>query len=373
MSERAFKVLLVFGTRPEAIKLALVLRELQASERIEPVVCVSAQHDELLDQALDVFSIKPDYSLDVMTYDQSLFHITRVVLERIEPVLKAERPDLILVQGDANTAFAGALAGYYCKIPVAHVEAGLRTHDKYAPFPEEMNRCLIDRLAELLFAPTEVARENLLSEGIAKDAIFVTGNTEIDALYFVRDRVPPRERFDFRRASPQGKIILVTAHRRESFAGGIARICQALRDLARRNNDVTIVYAVHPNPNVREVVQSELAKQERIVLLDPPDYASFVRLMEESALILTDSGGIQEAGAALHIPLLVLRNKTDRVEGIKAGAARLVGTDPGRIVFEAECLLRDSQACEKMMGAENPYGDGNAAVRIAKIIEERYL
>lgn len=368
MSERAFKVLLVFGTRPEAIKLALVLRELQASEQIEPVVCVSAQHDALLDQALDVFSIEPDYSLDVMIYDQSLSHITRVVLERIEPVLKAERPDLILVQGDANTAFAGALAGYYCKIPVAHVEAGLRTHDKYAPFPEEMNRCLIDRLAELLFAPTEVARQNLLSEGIAKDAIFVTGNTEIDALYFVRDRVPPKERFDF-----SGKVILVTAHRRESFESGITQICHALRDLAQRNEELTIVYAVHPNPNVQEIVTAELAKEERIILIEPPDYASFVHLMEEAALILTDSGGIQEAGAALHIPLLVLRDKTDRVEGIKTGAARLVGTDPGRIVFEAERLLRDSQAYEKMREAENPYGDGNAAMRIAKIIEERYL
>lgn len=368
MSKRAFKVLLVFGTRPEAIKLALVLRELQASEQIEPVVCVSTQHDELLDQTLGVFSIKPDYSLDVMIYDQSLFHITRVVLERIEPVLKAERPGLILVQGDANTAFAGALAGYYCKIPVAHVEAGLRTFDKYAPFPEEMNRCLIDQLAELLFAPTKVARQNLLSEGIAEDTIFVTGNTEIDALYYIRDQVPPKERFNF-----PGRVILVTAHRRESFAGGIARICQALRDLAQRNNDVTIVYAVHPNPNVREVVQFELAEQERIILLDSPDYVSFVHLMEESTLILTDSGGIQEAGAALHIPLLVLRDKTDRVEGIKTGAARLVGTDPERIVFEAERLLRDSHAYEKMMGAENPYGDGNAAVRIAKIIEKRYL
>lgn len=362
------KALLLFGTRPEAIKLAPVLRELRTCERIEPIVCVSAQHRELLDQVLGIFSIDPDYDLKVMVPDQSLFHITRAILERIEPVLEKEGPDLILVQGDAHTAFVGALAGYYCKIPVAHVEAGLRTSDKYAPFPEEMNRRLVDQIACLLFAPTQVARQNLLAEGISEGAIFVTGNTEIDALYYIRDRVPPRERF----ALP-GRVILVTAHRRESFDGGIARICQALRDLAKRNSDVTIVYAVHPNPHVREVVEVALAGRERIVLIDPPDYASFVHLLVGSALILTDSGGIQEAGAALHIPLLVLREETERVEGLRTGAARLVGTDPARIVTETERLLRDPRAYDKMRRAENPYGDGKAAVRIRKIIEERFL
>ncbi len=359
------KALVVFGTRPEAIKLAPVLLELARSERVEPVVCVSGQHRELLDQVLAVFSITPDYDLDVMIPDQSPFHITRAILERIEPVLAAERPDFVLVQGDAHTAFVGALAAYYERVPVAHVEAGLRTSDLYAPFPEEMNRRLIDRIAALHFAPTERAKANLLAEGIREETVFVTGNTEIDALYFVRDR-PPTTRFSF-----PGRLVLVTAHRRESFGGGIARICRALRKLAQENKDVTIVYAVHPNPHVRRVVASELSGAERVALLDPPDYPSFVHLMATSTLILTDSGGVQEAAAALHVPLLVLRDETERVEGLLTGAARLVGTDPERIVSEAERLLQDPQAYAEMAAAENPYGDGRAAARIREVLEER--
>ena len=357
------KVLLVFGTRPEAIKLAPVVRELAASSRVKPVVCVSGQHRELLDQALSVFSIVPDYDLRVMVEDQSPLDVTRAILERIEPVLNAERPDLLLVQGDAQTAFVGALAGYYRRIPVAHVEAGLRTGDRYAPFPEEMNRRLVDAIASLHFAPTEEARERLLREAVPPQGIFVTGNTEIDALCFVRDRVPPKTRLSF-----PGRVVLVTAHRRESLAGGIARICQGLRRLAERS-DVTIVYAVHPNPQVRRVAEAELRGVARIVLLDPPDYGSFVHLMAASTLILTDSGGIQEAAAALHIPILVLRDRTERVEGVQTGAARLVGTDPERIASEAGRLLDDPALYDEMRRAKNPYGDGRAAARIREVLE----
>ncbi len=363
---RALKVLLFFGTRPEAIKLAPVLQTLRSIKRIEPVICVSAQHRELLDQVLQLFSIVPDYDLNLMRPDQNLFWITRSILERIEPVLLSERPDLVIIQGDAHTAFAGALASYYAKIPVAHVEAGLRTHDKYAPFPEEMNRSFIDRIAELNFAPTKNAQENLLAEGIAKETVFVTGNTEIDALFLARERAPLVEE------PISGKVILVTAHRRESFHGGILRICEALRELAQRR-DVAIIYPVHPNPNVRRTVEAELAGRERIRLIDPLDYVSFVHLMARAAIILTDSGGVQEGAAALHIPLLVLRDVTERVEGLQSGGARLVGTDTEKIVAEVNRLLDDEHAYKEMAQAQNPYGDGHAATRIVEIIKERFL
>jgi UDP-N-acetylglucosamine 2-epimerase (non-hydrolysing) len=366
MGVSALKVLLFFGTRPEAIKLAPVLQALRSVERIEPVVCVSAQHRELLDQALQLFSIAPDYDLDLMRPDQDLFQITRSILERIEPVLSSKRPDLVIVQGDAHTAFVGALASYYAKIPIAHVEAGLRTHDKYAPFPEEMNRAFIDRVADLHFASTKNARENLLAEGLAEESVYVTGNTEIDALFLARERVPLVE------VPISGKVILVTVHRRESFHGGILRICEALRELAQRR-DVTIVYPVHPNPNVRRTVEAKLAGRERISLIDPLDYVSFVHLMARATIIFTDSGGVQEGAAALHIPLLVLRDTTERVEGLQNGGARLVGTDPERIVAEANRLLDDKHAYDKMARAKNPYGDGHAATRIVEIIEERFL
>ena len=283
--------------------------------------------------------------------------------EGIRPVLAAERPDLVFVQGDAQSALSGALAAYYERVPVAHVEAGLRTGDRYAPFPEEMNRRLIDTIASLHFAPTERARMRLLSEGIPDGSILVTGNTEIDALQYVCDRIAPRERFSF-----PGRLVLVTAHRRESFGDGIARICQSLRRLAERP-DLTIVYAVHPNPHVRAVVEAKLRGVPRIVLLDPPDYASFVYVMASSTLILTDSGGIQEAAAALHVPVLVLRDKTERVEGVETGAARLVGTDPEGVVAQAERLLDDEVLYGEMKRARNPYGDGKAAGRIRQALE----
>ncbi len=363
MAER-LKALFFFGTRPEAIKLAPVIRRLSDSPRFESMVCVSGQHRSLLDQALSVFSIAPDHDLSVMIPNQSLFHLTRSILERFEPLLARERPDLLIVQGDAQTAFVGALAAYYSRIPVAHVEAGLRTGDPYAPYPEEMNRRLIDRIASFLFAPTETAKENLLHEGTAEEAIVVTGNTEIDALRYVRENVPPRVRFDF-----PGEVVLVTAHRRESFSGGIARICDGLRRLADLVPEITIVFSVHPNPRVRKVVYKELSDRDRIVLIDPPDYASFVHLLSSSHLVLTDSGGIQELGAALHIPVLVLRERTERVEGIEIGAARLVGTDPERIAAEATRLLDDPEEYARMREAGNPYGDGRAAERIVEALE----
>lgn len=362
------KALCFFGTRPEAIKLAPVIRRLSESPRFEPIVCVSGQHRALLDQALSVFSITPDHDLSVMIPDQSLFYVTRSILERFEPILKRERPHLLIVQGDAQTAFVGALAAYYSRIPVAHVEAGLRTGDPYAPYPEEMNRRLIDRIAAFLFAPTETAKENLLHEGAAEKAIVVTGNTEIDALQYVRENVPPRIRFDF-----PGRVVLVTAHRRESFSGGLARICEGLRKLAGLAPEITIVYSVHPNPHVQKAVREGLSDRDRIVLIEPPDYASFIHLLSSSHLILTDSGGIQELGAALHIPVLVLRDKTERVEGLETGAARLVGTDPERIAAEAKRLLEDAKEYARMQKAENPYGDGKAADRIANALERNLL
>lgn len=360
------KILLIFGTRPEAIKLAPILRAIKEKEDMEMIVCVSAQHRQLLDQVLTVFAIEPDYDLNIMVPNQSLFHITGSILEKIAPLLRKERPDIVVVQGDAQTAFVGALAAYYEQIPVAHVEAGLRTDDKYSPFPEEINRRLVDQIADLLFAPTEHALGNLLAEGISPERIFIVGNTEIDALHFIRGHVQPVQRFTF----PE-RVILVTAHRRESFSGGISSICQSLREIVRRNKDVRVIYSVHPNPNVQREVRERLAEIERITLLDPLDYASFVHLMVDSYLILTDSGGIQEAGPALDIPVLVVRNKTERMEGINTGAAKLIGTDPERIIAETEHLLHNRLAYTAMAQADNPYGNGTAAEKIIEILQTR--
>lgn len=367
MASEAMKVLFLFGTRPEAIKLFPVIERLKGVTSIETTLCVTAQQRDLLDQTLSALSLIPDYDLDVMIPDQSLFHTTRAILTRIEPVLHEVSPDLVIVQGDAQTTFCGALSAYYACVPVAHVEAGLRTGDKFAPYPEEMNRRLVDQIADLHFAPTARALENLRSEGIPDEGIFVTGNTEIDTLYHVRDRLRPRTTFDF-----PGHIVIATMHRRESFGTGIDRVCAALSVIADRNRDVTIVVPVHPNPHVRDKVRRALAVQERITLLDPVDYVSFVHLLAHASLILTDSGGLQEAAVGLHVPLLVLRDKTERTEGIEAGAAFLVGTDTERIVATTERLLRDEDARRRMANATNPYGDGNAADIIVSIIKERF-
>jgi len=366
--------LLIFGTRPEAIKLAPVIQELRTHAGIKPVVCVTGQHREMLDQVLSLFKIQPDYDLNIMRANQSLFDITRQALSKMEMVLKDERPDLVLVQGDTTTAFVGALASFYQKIPVGHVEAGLRTYNKYSPFPEEMDRVLIDHLADLCFVPTKRAQQNLLREGVAKEGIFVTGNTVIDALLWVMQRLPssiPQELEPLLGSGSQlsrRRLILVTGHRRENFRQGLENICRALCEIVKRNNDVEIVYSVHLNPNIREPVFRILRNVPRIHLIEPLGYLPFVQLMRLAYLILTDSGGIQEEAPTLGKPVLVMRNVTERPEGIKAGAARLVGTNVTAIVEATQQLLDDEQEYEQMAKAVNPYGDGKTAKRIVDIL-----
>jgi len=362
-------ILTVFGTRPEAIKLAPVIREL-ARRSLPTRVCVTAQHRELLDPLLEFFEIPAHYDLGIMEPDQDLFHVTTETLMRLREVLRRERPELLLVQGDTTTCFAAALAAYYERIPIAHVEAGLRTGEKYSPFPEEMNRRLTDHLADWLFAPTELAGRNLLSEGVPNERVFITGNTVVDALQLVLKD----ERF---RRLPipveitQGhRLVLVTAHRRESFQRGLASICRALRELVERHDDVEIVYPVHLNPNVQGTVRRILGGAKRVHLLEPLEYLPFLKLMEQATLILTDSGGIQEEAPTFGVPVLVMRDVTERPEGIAAGVAKLVGTDPECIVEEASVLLEDPAAYARMARAENPYGDGWAAERIVRIIKK---
>jgi UDP-N-acetylglucosamine 2-epimerase (non-hydrolysing) len=360
------RVLFVFGTRPEAIKLApVVARLLEQPSEFETRVAVTAQHRELLDQVLEAFSISPDHDLNLMQPGQTLFQSTSRIIAALEGVLAQEKPDWILVQGDTTTAFCGALAGFYAGVGIAHVEAGLRTSDKAEPFPEEMNRVLIARLADAHYAPTAEAAANLTREGVPAAAILVTGNTGIDAVLHVRDglasgrlRPGPLPRLD-----PARKLILVTAHRRESFGAGFEGICTALARLAARS-DVEIVYPVHPNPNVMGPVLRLLAGRTNVHLIDPLPYVSFVELMRRAHFLLTDSGGIQEEAPSLGKPVLVMRDKTERPEAIAAGTARLVGTDPDRIVWGAAELLDDAGAHAERSRIHNPYGDGRAAVRI---------
>ena len=362
-------ILTVFGTRPEAIKLAPVIREL-ARRSLPTRVCVTAQHRELLDPLLEFFEIPAHYDLGIMEPDQDLFHVTTEALLKLREVLRREKPEMILVQGDTTTCFAAALAAYYERIPIAHVEAGLRTGEKYSPFPEEMNRRLTDHLADWLFAPTELAGRNLLSEGVPNERVFITGNTVVDALQLVLKD----ERF--RRLPIPGEItqghrlVLVTAHRRESFQKGLASICRAIRELVKRRDDVVIVYPVHLNPNVQGTVRRILGGAKRVHLLEPLEYLPFLKLMEQATLILTDSGGIQEEAPTFGVPVLVMRDVTERPEGIAAGVAKLVGTDPECIVEEASVLLEDPAAYVRMARAENPYGDGWAAERIVRILTE---
>lgn len=360
------KVLFAFGTRPEAIKLAPVINELRRyPEKFNVRVVVTAQHREMLDQALSLFQIKPDYDLGIMREGQSLSDTLVNSLRRLEPVIKKEQPDVVLVQGDATSAFAGALAAYYHKIPVAHIEAGLRTLDKFAPFPEEVNRRFITVIADWHFAPTLKAKENLLKEGVPESRIYVTGNTVIDALLWIRSRgKTPKPIANHRR------LILVTLHRRESFGKPLKRICRALVALIKRNPELTIVYPVHPNPNVRQPVKKLLGGRKNIRLIPPLDYRQFVQLLEQAYLVLTDSGGIQEEAPSLGKPVLVLREKTERPEILAAGCARLVGTDPARIITATEKLLCSERDYQKMARAPNPYGDGKAAIRIRQILAQ---
>ena len=364
------KILLIFGTRPEAIKLCPVIRGLREHpNKFDVKVCVTAQHREMLDQVLEAFQVRPDHDLDLMLPGQTLFQSTSGILAGLEPVLRAESPAMVIVQGDTTTTLCGALAAFYSGIPVAHVEAGLRTYDMRQPFPEEMNRVLASHLTALHFAATELAAQNLRDEGVAADTIHVTGNTGIDAVLFVRDAL---EQGTLRgRAWPEldasKKLIVVTAHRRESFGDGFERICRALARIADRG-DVQLVYPVHPNPNVQDPVQRYLASHPNVNLIAPLSYVPFVDLMRRAYLLITDSGGIQEEGPSLGKPILVLREKTERPEAVTAGTVKVVGTDTDRIVGEAAILLDDRQAYDQMSRVHNPYGDGQASARIAGLI-----
>lgn len=371
------KVMVVFGTRPEAIKMAPLVKALQAAPGLQTVVCVTAQHRQMLDQVLRLFEITPEHDLDVMKPGQDLYDITSNILLGLRPVLAAERPDWVLVHGDTTTTLATTLAAYYARIPVAHIEAGLRTGDKYAPFPEEMNRKITGAVADLHFAPTAASQANLLAEGVPAAAIHVTGNTVIDALLAVVEKLKTSaalqtelaERFGFLDAHK--KLILVTGHRRENFGEGFQNICHALADVAERHPDVEILYPVHLNPNVRQPVNDILAARglSNVHLIEPVDYLPFVYLMNRSHLIITDSGGVQEEAPSLGKPVLVMRETTERPEAVAAGTVKLVGTSRDEIVRQCEHLLTDPDAYLAMSRAHNPYGDGQAVARIVNTLQ----
>lgn len=361
------KVFVIFGTRPEAIKMCPVVLELKKHPEIRTIVCVTGQHREMLQQVLDAFAVVPDYDLAVMHENQTLFDITAAILAGLKRVFEADRPDLILVHGDTTTTFAAALSAYYLQIPVGHVEAGLRTHDIYSPYPEEFNRQAVSILTKYNFAPTELARQNLISEGREEKSIFVTGNTVIDAL-------KTTVRADYRHAeldwAAGSRLILITAHRRENLGEPMHAMFRAIRRVVEEHPDVKAIYPIHMNPLVRETAAAELGGCDRIRLIEPLDVLDFHNFMAASYLILTDSGGIQEEAPALGKPVLVMRNTTERPEGIAAGTLKLVGTDESVIRSECTRLLDDPAAYAAMAHAVNPYGDGHAAERIVKIILE---
>jgi len=370
------RVLVVFGTRPEAIKMASVVHRLQSVGGVECRICITGQHKEMLTQVLDLFGLQPDHDLAVMRPGQDLAGITSAILTGMQDVLKREKPDWILVHGDTTTAFAAALAAYYQQIPVGHVEAGLRTGNPYSPWPEEMNRRLVGGLAQLHFAPTDGAQANLLREGVPAEQIRVTGNTVVDALLEVVERLRANsswsaellETLDF--LDPEKRLVVVTGHRRESFGGGFERLCEALRQTGQRE-DVQVVYPVHLNPNVLGPVTEALGEEANVHLVEPMGYLPFVALLDRAHLVITDSGGIQEEAPSLGKPVLVTRETTERPEAVEAGTVKLVGTDTQRIVDEANRLLDDAEAYEAMAYAHNPYGDGKAAERIVnRLLEE---
>lgn len=363
------KVAVVVGTRPEAIKMAPVIKELER-RRLGHVLIVTAQHRDMVDQGLAVFGIQPRHDLDIMQHNQDLFHTTVQVLERMRKVLEEERPDVVLVQGDTTTTFAASLAAYYLRIPVGHVEAGLRTWDKFNPYPEEVNRQLTGRIADLHFAPTARARENLLKEGVHPDRITVTGNTVIDALFMTVDPAfrfteAPLNAVDF----SARKVILLTAHRRENFGQPLRDILTACRHLLETHDDLELVYPVHPNPNVRNAALEVLGGVPRAHLVEPLNYRLFVQVMNRSCLILTDSGGVQEEAPSLGKPVLVLRSTTERPEAVTAGTALLVGTESAAIIRDVERLLNNPDAYKSMSARSNPFGDGRAAGRIVDVLQ----
>jgi UDP-N-acetylglucosamine 2-epimerase (non-hydrolysing) len=375
---KPIKTLCVFGTRPEAIKMAPLALALQADPRFDARVCVTGQHREMLDQVLELFELVPDHDLAIMRPGQDLTDVTTAILQGMKSVLQEEQPDVVLVHGDTATTFAATLAAYYQQIPVAHVEAGLRTGNLYSPWPEEANRKLTGALAAWHFAPTERSRRNLLEEGVKPKSVKVTGNTVIDALLDVVEKLEStpalRARFrdQFAFLDDARRMILVTGHRRESFGGGFERICQALRLTASRHPDVQIVYPVHLNPQVQEPVNRLLADIGNVHLIEPLDYLPFVYLMNRAHLILTDSGGVQEEAPSLGKPVLVMRDTTERPEAVEAGTVTLVGTDVDAITSELDALLTDPEAYQRMSRAHNPYGDGQACARILDCLAARF-
>lgn len=358
------RVVCIIGTRPEAIKLAPVIRELRARSGMSPIVLATSQHRDLLHPVLAYLNIRPDYDLDLMRPDQTPAQVTAGVLEKLPALFSTIQPDWVMVQGDTCSAAGGGLAGFYCRIPVAHVEAGLRTYDLTHPFPEEANRQLISRIATLNLAPTAGARQNLLNEGIAASTIRVTGNTVVDGMLWVREQLALTATPKTKEEPEPGRLLLITAHRRENQGAGLRGICTAIRRLARQFPDLRFLWPLHPNPHVGDVVRGELASVPQVTLSAPLDYPDLIQALAQSFFILTDSGGIQEEAPGLGRPVLVLRGETDRPEAVEAGVARLVGTDPDCICHEAEKLLTDSAVYQKMATAVNPYGDGHAASRI---------
>ena len=379
--------MLVFGTRPEAIKMAPLVKAFQAaSDSFRTLVCVTGQHREMLDQVLHIFDIQPDYDLNIMKQGQDLYDVTSRVLLGLREVLKEARPDVVLVHGDTTTSTAAALAAFYAQIPVGHVEAGLRTHNIYSPWPEEMNRQLTGRMATWHFAPTPLSRQNLLAENVAEAQITVTGNTVIDALYWVVDKIKndaslsqqldaelQRAGYDVERLSGGRKLVLITGHRRENFGDGFIHMCTAIKDLTQRYPQVDFVYPMHLNPNVRkpihEVFGQDLSGLGNMFFIEPLEYLSFVHLMEKSHIVLTDSGGIQEEAPGLGKPVLVMRDTTERPEALTAGTVKLVGTDYDKIVSAVSTLLDDEAAYQAMSRAVNPYGDGKACGRIVETLK----
>lgn len=383
------KVMLVFGTRPEAIKMAPLVKEFQKQpKRVETVVCVTGQHREMLDQVLKIFDIKPDYDLNIMKQGQDLYDVTARVLTGMRDVLKEVKPDVVLVHGDTTTSTAAALAAFYQQIPVGHVEAGLRTHNIYSPWPEEMNRLLTGRLATYHFSPTPLSRNNLIKESVDDRNIIITGNTVIDALYWVVDKIKNNKEldneledilskagYDVNRLNNGKKLVLITGHRRENFGDGFINMCTAIKDLTVKYPDLDFVYPMHLNPNVRkpihEVFGENLSGLKNMFFIEPLEYLSFVYLMEKSSIVLTDSGGIQEEAPGLGKPVLVMRDTTERPEALDAGTVKLVGTDYNKIVNEVSSLIDDKAAYEKMSKAVNPYGDGLACGRIVNALLHR--
>ena len=380
------KIMLVFGTRPEAIKMAPLVKEFQKRpNEFQTIVCVTGQHREMLDQVLHIFEITPDYDLNIMKQGQDLYDVTARVLLGMRDVLKEARPDVVLVHGDTTTSTAAALAAFYQQIPVGHVEAGLRTHNIYSPWPEEMNRQLTGRLATYHFAPTPLSRHNLLTEGVPENHITVTGNTVIDALYMVVDKIKrdkvldaelekllKQSGYDVNRLSAGKKLVLITGHRRENFGDGFISMCRAIKTLTEKYPEVDFIYPMHLNPNVRkpihEVFGEDLSGLGNMFFIEPLEYLSFVYLMEKSTIVLTDSGGIQEEAPGLGKPVLVMRDTTERPEALEAGTVKLVGTDYDKIIKEVSALIEDREYYERMSKAVNPYGDGKACERIVSKI-----